>query len=232
MVAVFVALMFVSFIILDLGVEKLRGARAHAANPVPGVESPKPVAAFGLETLCQVPEGIHLSSDHTWLKPYPAGGMELGADALLAHVVVAVHRVVLPKVGAQLEAGQPLFRVEHNGRGMTIPSAVSGRVLAVNRQLEDHPELLSQDPYGAGWVCYLSPARVEERAPKLSFSEKPAAWLASEFARFQEFISAQLSPDLAVGVTSQDGGLPAAGCLTELDQKAWTAFEAEFLRRG
>jgi hypothetical protein len=56
-------------------------------------------------------------------------------------------------------------------------------------------------------------------------------WLENEFVRFREFIFAQISPDLALGVTSQDGGLPAAGCLGELGPKAWSAFETTFLRR-
>jgi hypothetical protein len=36
---------------------------------------------------------------------------------------------------------------------------------------------------------------------------------------------------LALGFTSQDGGLPAAGCLVELGPKVWGAFEASFLYR-
>jgi len=233
MTAVFVALMFVSLIIVDLFVEKWRAARVRGSARVPLAESPNFVAtACGLDALCQVPEGIHLSPDHTWLKPYTGGGVELGVDALLAHAVGAVGRIVLPKVGAQLEAGQPLFRVEHNGHGMTIPSAVTGRVLAVNNNLHDHPELLGQSPYGEGWVCYLAPAKVEEQAPSPSFSEKPVTWLECEFARLREFIITQASPNLAVGITGLDGGVPSAGCLSHLDQKAWTAFEAEFLRRG
>jgi len=224
--------MFVSLIIVDLIVEKWRAARARADVRVPLAENPNLVVTeCGPGLLCEVPEGIRLSPDHTWLKPYPDGGMEVGADALLAHAIGTVRRVVLPKAGTQVEAGQPLFRVEHDGQGMTVPSAVSGRVLAVNGNLQDHPELLSLAPYGAGWVCYVAAAKAEEHTPKLSFTEKPAAWLESEFARFREFILTQASPDLAVGITSPDGGFPTTGCLRHLDQKAWTAFEAEFLRR-
>ena len=233
MVAVFVALTFVSLMIVNLSVDQWRTAHAGATNAVPQDETRSAVVpAFGADTLLQVPEGVHLSKEHTWFRPYGSGGLELGADALLAYVVGTAGRVVLPKVGTQLEVGQPLFRVEHNGCGMTIPSAVSGRILAVNSELKEHPELLGQDPYGAGWVCYVGPARMEGKAPSPGFAEQPVAWLENEFVRLREFIFAQVSPDVVVGVTSQDGGVPTAGCLSQLDQKSWTTFEADFLRRG
>jgi hypothetical protein len=103
--------------------------------------------------------------------------------------------------------------------------------MAINNRLIGQPELLSSDPYGSGWICYLTPTRAEEAAPRARFGEQAAMWLENEFARFSEFIFAQVSPDLALGVTSQDGGLPAVGCLGELGPTAWSAFEAKFLQR-
>ena len=66
--------------------------------------------------------------------------------------------------------------------------------------------------------------------PNVRFGEKAIIWLESEFTRLREFLSTQLSPEFALGATSQDGGLPTSGCLTELDEAAWTAFETEFLK--
>jgi len=105
-------------------------------------------------------------------------------------------------------------------------------VMAVNTRLVDQPRLLSSDPYGSGWICNLNPTRVQEPAPSVRFGEQAAMWLENEFVRFREFIFAQVSPDLALGVTSQDGGLPAVGCLGELGPAAWGAFEADFLQRS
>jgi glycine cleavage system H lipoate-binding protein len=155
----------------------------------------------------------------------------MGADSLLTYAVGAVRRIVLPAVGDQVTAGQPLFRLEHQGCAVTIPSAITGRVMAVNSRLADQPELLSSDPYGSGWICRLTPTRVEEAAPSLRFGEQAVMWLQKEFGRFREFALAQVSPDLALGLTSQDGGLPAVGSLVELGPAAWSAFEANFLRR-
>ncbi len=229
MVAIFVALMFVCLVLTDLGIVKWQAWRvAHQALArSPGAQA----RAYELEALCQVPEGVHLASQHTWLRPDPTGGLEMGADALLVRAVGAVRRIVLPKVGDQVSAGQPLFRLERNGHAVTISSAMTGRVMAVNSRLVNQPELVSSDPYGSGWICYLNPTRVEETSPNVRFGEQAVMWLENEFARFREFIFTQVSPDLALGVTSQDGGLPAVGCLSELGPTAWSAFEANFLHQ-
>ena len=164
MVAIFVAFIFVSLVLTDLAVEKWRVWRmARAALPA----RPRADAmAYGFEPLYQIPEGVCLADQHTWVKPDPAGGLAMGVDALIVRAVGVVRRILLPKVGDQVTAGQPLFALEHNGCSITIPSALTGRVMAINNHLVDQPELLSSDPYGSGWVCHLSPTRVEHTPPE------------------------------------------------------------------
>ena len=229
MVAIFVALTFICLVLTDLGIEKWHAWRV--AHPARATSPAAKVMAQGLEALCQLPEGVHLAGQHTWLKPDPTGGLEVGVDALIVRAVGAVRRIILPEVGDQVTAGQPLFRLEHKGCTVTIPAAMTGRVMAVNTRLAEEPELLSSDPYGSGWICYLNPTRAEEATAGVRFGEQAAMWLENEFARFREFIFAQSSPDLALGATSQDGGLPALGCLSELGSTAWSAFETNFLHR-
>jgi hypothetical protein len=114
---------------------------------------------------------------------------------------------------------------------LAVPSPVTGRVGSLNPLLERHPELVAQDPYGRGWVC-----SVVETAPPRGIGTqrrraKAAQWLEKEVARFQEFISTQITPDMALEVTSQDGGVPTAGVLAQLDGEVWKRFEREFLRQ-
>lgn len=227
MVAISVALTFVCLVLMDLGIEKWKAWRV--AHPAPAGGAGVEAMAHGYEGLCQVPEGVYISGQHTWAKRDPDGGLEIGADALLVRAVGVVRQISLPQVGDLVTAGQPLCRLEHNGSGVTIRSALTGRVMAINSRLADRPELLSSDPYGSGWLCRLSPAGGDEVTPNLRFGQQAAIWLENEFARLREFIFGHTSPDLALGVTSQDGGLPAVGCLGELGPTAWSAFEAKFL---
>lgn len=99
-----------------------------------------------------------------------------------------------------------------------------------NPELRESPELVARDPYGAGWVCGIVSAYLDDGSGKMRSGDKAASWLESEFDRFREFISGHIAPDLVLGLTSLDGGLPEVGALSQLEDAAWNAFEAGFLR--
>lgn len=234
MVAIFVALMFIGFILVDIIVQKLEARRAQAAWNLTTGDVLAQLTAPGPGTIGQwaVPEGVHVSAGHAWLKPGQHGNFQAGADALVSHALGTVGRIILPSVGARLEAGDALFHLELDGRVLTVTSPVAGRVISVNGRLRDRPSLVTDSPYNEGWVCSLSSVRPQEERGTVRWGEKAAAWLQQEFERFHEFISVQRSPDLAVGLTSQDGGAPASGSLAQFDAKVWNTFEREFLRPG
>jgi glycine cleavage system H lipoate-binding protein len=156
--------------------------------------------------------------------------VKVGADALLAHALGALEKVGLPKLGELVKAGEPLFHLEYRGRELKVPSSLTGRVVALNPGLAKRPELVVRDPYGSGWICAITPTVANGRSDAARSGDKAAAWLEQEFHRFREFLSRQVSPDLAVSVTYPDGGLPAVGVLHQLARSGWLAFEAEFLR--
>jgi glycine cleavage system H protein len=213
MVALFVALMFIGFVLVDLIVQRVR--RVTASAPA--------------EPAWNIPQGFYLSEGHCWSHPDSSVGVRVGADALLAHALGAVEKVALPKLGELVKAGQPLFGLERQGRGFDIQSSITGRVVALNTGLGKRPELVAKDPYGSGWICAITPTQSDGGSASMRCGEKAVLWLEQEFHRFREFLSMQVSPDLAVDVTCPDGGLPAVGSLAELPISGWRAFEAEFL---
>jgi glycine cleavage system H protein len=66
--------------------------------------------------------------------------------------------VELPATGTRLAAGDDLVNIETIKVDMTVPAPAAGEVVAVNEALADAPELINQDPYGAGWLVALKPA--------------------------------------------------------------------------
>ena len=212
MVALFVALMFIGFVLTDAIVHRAGRKQPASVDPV-----------------LDIPPGFCLFEGHSWSRPDSSVGVRVGVDALVAHALGVVEKVVLPKLGQTVEAGQPLFRLERQDRGLTIQSSVTGKVVAVNAGLGKRPDSVAKDPYGSGWICAITPTRLDNSSGGMRYGQKAANWLEQEFHRFREFLSMQVSPDLAVPVTYQDGGLPAIGSLTELPLAGWGAFEAAFL---
>lgn len=216
MVALFVASMFIGFVLVDFLVQRLEARRAAVSAPV--------------SLPWSVPRGFYLFEGHTWSHPDSSIGVRVGADSLLAYALGAVEKVVGPKLGELVKAGQPLFRLEHGGRNLEVLSSITGHVVALNSSLEKRPESVAKDPYGSGWICAITPTQPNGSSGGMRSGDKAVAWLEQEFDRFREFLSIQISPDLAVNVTYADGGLPAFGSLDQLACEGWWAFAAEFLR--
>ena len=233
MVAIFVALMFIGFIIIDAILERV-GARPAAANPdlARAVAAQRPVLRpVSRSEWPALPEGVYLSEGHCWLRPQVQGAFQIGPDALVGQALGQVTRVTPPKVGSETWAGLPLFQVEAGGRTLSVGAPVTGRVVAVNGELQDRPELLVKSPYEEGWVCALVPSRLVEEKPVWRLGGKALEWFDQEIQRFSQFLWTRYESDLALGETSLDGGTPAPGSLGAFDADVWAAFEAEFLRR-
>ena len=212
MVALFVALMFIGFLLTDAIVQRV-GRKSPASG----------------EPAWEIPQGFYLFEGHSWSHPDSSLGVRVGVDALVAHALGVVEKVTLPTLGEMVKAGQPLFRLERQGRGLIVRSSTTGRIVALNTRLGKHPDSVAKDPYGSGWICAITPTQSDGGLGGMCYGQKAANWLEREFHRFREFLSVQVSPDLASDVTYADGGLPAIGSLAELPLRGWGAFEETFL---
>jgi glycine cleavage system H protein len=61
----------------------------------------------------------------------------------------------MPKVGATVAAGQQIGEVESTKTTSSIYTPVSGKIVNVNTDLKDHPEVVNADPYGKGWIAVI-----------------------------------------------------------------------------
>jgi glycine cleavage system H protein len=70
--------------------------------------------------------------------------------------------VELPDVGDELDAGDIFGVVESVKAASDVYMPMSGQITAVNETLEDSPEIVNQDPYGAGWLIRFRPIEPEQ----------------------------------------------------------------------
>src|SRR5690349_20730506 len=61
----------------------------------------------------------------------------------------------LPKKGAQVKAGAEFGNVESVKASSPLNAPVSGEVVDVHNELEAKPELVSEDPFGNGWMIAI-----------------------------------------------------------------------------
>ena len=63
--------------------------------------------------------------------------------------------VELPAAGKKVEKGAALGNIESVKAVSEVFAPMAGEVSATNGELETHPELVNQDPYGQGWLVRL-----------------------------------------------------------------------------
>lgn len=102
--------------------------------------------------MSNIPTDLQYTRSHEWVRRLPNGQVEIGitdhAQGALGDLVF----VEVPEVGRQLKAGEGCAVVESVKAASDVYSPVSGKVMASNTDLASRPELLNQEPYGAGWL--------------------------------------------------------------------------------
>jgi glycine cleavage system H protein len=105
----------------------------------------------------QIPDTLRYTKDHEWLRIENGRGT-VGITDFAQDALGDVVFVELPAVGTSLTAGQAFGVVESNKTVSDLFAPVGGEVVDVNEALRTQPELVNQDPYGAGWMIRLSVA--------------------------------------------------------------------------
>ena len=104
-----------------------------------------------------IPENLKYTKDHEWTR-VEGSRATIGITDHAQDQLTDVVFVELPSVGRVVKAGDVLGTVESVKAVSEIFSPLSGRVVDVNRALEDVPEVVNADPYGKGWMVVLEVA--------------------------------------------------------------------------
>ena len=100
---------------------------------------------------------IYYTSEHEWISVEGDVGT-VGITAFAAEKLGDVVFVELPGAGKQVGKGEQLGNIESVKAVSELFAPVAGEVLAANDALQDHPELVNQDPFGEGWLVRLKVA--------------------------------------------------------------------------
>lgn len=104
--------------------------------------------------MANIPENLHYSKDHEWISVEGDIGT-IGITDHAQHSLGDVVYVELPKAGDSFEAHESFGSVESVKAVSEIFTPVGGEVTEVNDSLQDEPEQVNADPYGAAWMIRI-----------------------------------------------------------------------------
>ncbi len=121
--------------------------------------------------MSNIPNDLRYTKSHEWVRQLPDGTAEVGisdhAQSALGDLVFAE----VPEAGRELSAGEACAVVESVKAASDVYSPLRGTVIAGNSVLANQPELLNQDPYGAGWLFRVAPKSADEAAALMSAAD-------------------------------------------------------------
>lgn len=104
------------------------------------------------------PEDLQYTAEHEWVRFEDDGTVTFGITHHAQDALGDIVYCTLPAPGAALMAGQPCGEVESTKSVSDIYAPVSGTVLERNGALDAEPQVVNEDPYGAGWMVRLQPS--------------------------------------------------------------------------
>jgi glycine cleavage system H protein len=110
-----------------------------------------------------LPEELRYSKEHEWVRVEGTRAV-VGITDYAQDALGDVVYVQLPDAGLQVIANASIAEIESTKSVSEVYAPVTGTVVEVNGTLEDQPEQVNSDPYGAGWIFVVElaePAEVE-----------------------------------------------------------------------
>ena len=103
----------------------------------------------------KVPENLLYTIEHEWISKKDSAvkvGITDFAQSQLGDIIF----LELPEVGDQIVAGESFGEIEAVKTVSELYAPIDGTILEVNEDLEDSPDNINQDCYGAGWIIKIS----------------------------------------------------------------------------
>lgn len=108
-----------------------------------------------------LPKEFKYSEEHEWVK-IEGNQVRIGitdfAQAELGDIVF----VELPEVGDDIQADEPFGSVESVKTVSELYAPISGKVVAINEDLDDSPEFVNESPYEKAWMIIVEPSDASE----------------------------------------------------------------------
>lgn len=101
--------------------------------------------------MSDIPGELKYVDSHEWIRDEGGGVVSVGITDYAQEALGDVVYVELPEVGDTLNAGEQAGVVESVKAASDIYAPVSGKVVAINEDLEDAPQTVNGSPYGDGW---------------------------------------------------------------------------------
>lgn len=117
------------------------------------------------------PDDLKYTNEHEWVRDNGDGTATVGITDFAQSELGDIVFVELEETGFSFDKDEVFGTVEAVKTVSELYAPVAGEIIEVNAELEDDPELVNNDPYGAGWLVKITLADADELNGLLSVEE-------------------------------------------------------------
>ncbi len=120
--------------------------------------------------MSKIPAELKYTKEHEWVKidgDEATIGITDHAQSELGDVVF----VEMPELGREISQMEEFGVVESVKTVSNLYSPLSGKVIAVNEDLDNNAELINKDPYSKGWIIKIEVSDLTETKKLLSAAD-------------------------------------------------------------
>ena len=110
------------------------------------------------------PDDVRYHKEHTWVRVTGKKGT-IGITDYAQDSLGDIVYIDLPEVDDTIEANSEISEIESTKATSSVVAPVSGKILKVNEELSESPEIINEDPYGKGWIAVIeldNPSEAED----------------------------------------------------------------------
>ena len=114
-----------------------------------------------------IPKDNLYTRDHEWVR-IEGNKAEVGITDHAQKALGDIVFVELPDIQDEIDAGDEFGSIESVKAVSSLFMPMSGRVIAINTELKDGPEIINEECYDEGWVIRLELSNQDESSELLS----------------------------------------------------------------
>ncbi|MCH7495980.1 MAG: glycine cleavage system protein GcvH [Candidatus Marinimicrobia bacterium] len=114
-----------------------------------------------------LPADLKYTKEHEWTK-IEGNIATIGVTDFAQSELGDIAWLEMPSVGDETKIGEAFGTIEAVKTVEDLYAPISGKIIEINSELLDSPELVNDDPYGKGWIVKLELSDEAEIAKLLS----------------------------------------------------------------
>jgi len=121
----------------------------------------------------EYPDDLYYNRNHLWVRIQGNRGT-VGVTDYAQREMGEVLFVDLPEEGSQVDKDDVFGSLESSKTVAELRCPVSGEIVSINKDLEEEPSLVNDDPYGNGWLIVVEvddPNELEEMINAADYEE-------------------------------------------------------------